>query len=73
MKKNDNVSRYGIKVTLPSGDSMAASHLLGDDWESVRWFTSEESRDEALTEMQNQPVYYRRGDTPTVTLEKVQE
>lgn len=52
---------------------MAASHLLGDDWESVRWFTSEESRDEALTEMQNQPVYYRRGDTPTVTLEKVQE
>jgi len=52
---------------------MAASHLLGPDWHSVRWFDSPEERDEALVEMQQQPPYYRRGDSPTVTLEKIEQ
>jgi len=70
MNKNQS-SEYGIKVTMPGGDTMSAAHLLGDSWESVRWFDTAEARDEALADMQQQPPYYRRGDAPTVVLEKV--
>ena len=51
---------------------MSAPHLLGDDWQSVRWFESEEQRDRAQSEMERQPPYYRKGDSPTVVLEKIE-
>ncbi len=73
MSKNAPELRYGIKVTLPGGDTLSAPHLLGDDWASVRWFDTESARDEALAGMQRQPAYYRLGDSPSVQLEKVQQ
>ena len=50
---------------------MLAEHLLGENWQSFRWFDTEQQRDAALSDMQRQPPYYRKGDTPTVILEKV--
>ncbi len=73
MSKNEPGTRYGIKVTMPGGDTMSAPHLLGDDWNSTRWFDSERARDEALTDMERQPPYYRLGDSPTVKLEKIEQ
>ncbi len=73
MNKNESGTQYGVKVTMPGGDTMAAPHLLGDDWQTVRWFDSEEERDEAMADMERQPPYYRRGDSPTVRLEKVEQ
>ena len=73
MSKNEPGTRYGIRVTMPGGDTMSAPHLLGDDWNSIRWFDSEDARDEALADMQRQPAYYRLGDSPTVDLEKVDQ
>ncbi len=66
------MKKYGIKVRMPSGDTMAAAHLLGENWESCRWFSDEQKRNEALAEMERQPPYYRKGDVPTVVLEKVE-
>lgn len=67
------MKNYGIKVCLPGGDTMAADHLLGDNWETFRWYATAAQRDEALAEMQQQPPYYRKGDSPTVVLEKVEQ
>ena len=73
MSKNEAGTRYGVKVTMPGGDTMSAPHLLGDGWSSVRWFDTEEARDDALAGMKDQPPYYRLGDAPTVQLEKVEQ
>jgi len=62
---------YGISVKLPENDPMSAPHLLGDDWAGTRWFESAEERDAAFSEMQNHPRYYRRGDSPSILLEKL--
>lgn len=66
------MKRYGIRVTAPAGDPMTAGHLLGDGWESHRWYRTEAERDHAYREMERQPVYYRRGDSPSVILERVE-
>lgn len=67
------MSRFGIRVTIPANDPMSAPHLLGEHWESVRWYDTEAARDHAFAEMQRQPGYYRRGDSPSVILEKIEE
>ena len=50
---------------------MSAAHLLGPDFEAFRWYDSREARDEAFEAMQRHPDYYRRGDTPTQVLAKI--
>ena len=65
------MDRYGIRVTLPSGDVMCAPHLLGPDFEAFRWYGSREARDAAFEEMQRHPDYYRSGDVPTQVLTKI--
>lgn len=67
----DSTLRFGIRVSMPADDPMALPHLLGDDWQGERWYASEEERDSALLKMQKQPPYYRKGDTPSVILEKI--
>jgi len=62
---------FGISVKLRENDPMSAPHLLGDDWAGTRWFDSAVERDAALIEMQNHPRYYRRGDSPSIILEKI--
>lgn len=66
------MTRYGIRITLPSDDTMRAAHLLGDDWESHRWFDTADERDHIFERMQRQPGYYRKGDSPTQLLSKVE-
>ncbi|MEM7256474.1 MAG: hypothetical protein AAF404_03695 [Pseudomonadota bacterium] len=67
------MKKYGIKIVMPGGDTMAADHLLGEGWAAHRWYDTEQQRDQALSEMQQQPPYYRKGDSPTVVLEKVEQ
>ncbi len=66
------MKKYGIRVTLPTGDSMSAPHLLGNGWESFRWYATEEERDYALAEMSRQLPNYRRTDQITQVLERVE-
>ena len=61
--------RYGIRVTLPEGDTFG--RLLGEDWERVHWFPTEAERDTAFDDMATRHGYYRTTDTPTQVLEKI--
>jgi len=56
---------------MPKNDPLAASHLLGQAWSGERWFETEVERDSAFDAMQQQPAYYRKGDHPSVILEKI--
>jgi len=60
---------FGIKVSLPSGDTF--STLLGKDWEQVHWYNSEQERDQAYDQMATRHGYYRQTDTPTQVLVKI--
>lgn len=60
---------FGIRVTLPSSDSMRK--ILGDDWERLHWYPSETERDRAFDDMAERHGYYRKTDTPTQVLEKI--
>ena len=61
--------RFGIRVSLPAGDTLA--NILGDDWERLHWYASEQERDEAFDNMAERHGYYRNSDTPTQVLEKI--
>lgn len=61
--------RFGIRVSLPPGDTF--NRILGDSWERVHWYTTEEERDKAFTNMATRHGYYRHSDTPTQVLEKL--
>lgn len=66
------MKKYGIKITLPSGDFLRSSHLLGDEWAGYRWYDSAEARDEAYAQMLRQPPYYRRDELPSQALSLVE-
>lgn len=51
---------------------MRLPHLLGEDWEGLRWYASAEERDRACEQMQRQPPYYRSGDSPSQVLTKIE-
>ena len=59
---------FGIRVTLPAADMMRK--FLGDDWERLHWYATEEERDAAFEHMKTRHGYYRDTDTPTQVLEK---
>ena len=61
--------RFGIKVSLPAGDTFRS--ILGDDWEKVHWFPTEEERDVAYDKMASRHGVYRKTDTPTQVLIKI--
>lgn len=61
--------RFGIRVSLPADDTFA--RLLGEDWERVHWYATEEERDNAYDSMAKRHGYYRNTDTPTQVLEKL--
>lgn len=61
--------QFGIRVSLPAGDTM--SKVLGSDWEHFHWYPSEAERDAAFEHMATRHGYYRKTDTPTQVLEKV--
>ena len=61
--------KYGIRVTLPAGDTFAS--LLGENWERIHWFPSEQERDRSFANMAERHGYYRKTDNPTQVLEKI--
>lgn len=65
----DAERRFGIRVTLPPGDTLA--RLLGDDWELLHWYAGEAQRDAAFEQMAKRHGYYRGTDNPTQVLEKI--
>lgn len=62
--------RYGIRVTLPPGDTMRK--ILGDNWEKLHWYPSEAARDHAFDDMAIRHGYNRESDTPSQILERIQ-
>lgn len=58
---------YGIRVSLPPGDSFSA--LIGRTWERFHWYASQSERDRALDDMAAEHLYSRRGDRPTLRFE----
>lgn len=67
--KVDVESKFGIRVTLPAGDTF--TELLGPAWEKLHWYASEAERDAAFEDMATRHGYYRATDTPTQVLEKI--
>jgi len=61
--------RFGIRVTLPEGDTF--NRLLGEDWEQAHWYRTEAERDRAFEKMAKRHGYYRTTDAPTQVLEKL--
>lgn len=61
--------RFGLRMRLPAGDTFAA--ILGESWEKTRWFQTEADREKAMRELRRQHPYYRSGDRPTLSLEKI--
>ena len=61
--------RYGIRVTLPAGDTLRK--ILGDSWERLLWYPGERERDLAFEKMATRHGYYRNTDAPTQVLEKI--
>ena len=60
---------FGIRVTLPPNDTLRK--LVGDDWERLHWFATEQDRDQAFENMAERHGYYRNSDSPTQILEKI--
>lgn len=61
--------RFGIRVTLPPGDTLRK--IVGNDWERLHWYQSEDERDSAFEHMAARHGYYRNTDNPTQVLEKI--
>jgi hypothetical protein len=62
--------RFGIRVTLPSTDTLRT--VIGDDWERLHWYATAAERDRAYESMARRHGYYRKSDTPAQVLEKVE-
>jgi len=63
--------RFGLRCSLPPGDPMRAAHLLGEDWLWEKWFATEQERDFAYERYASQHPYYRKGDFPSLILERL--
>jgi hypothetical protein len=61
--------KFGIRVTLPPADTLR--NVIGDDWERLHWYPTEQERDAAFDAMAKRHGYYRNSDTPTQILEKI--
>ena len=68
--KADVERRFGIRVRLPAGDTLAS--IIGDDWERLHWYPTRDERDRAFERMATRHGYYRDTDTPTQVLEKLE-
>jgi hypothetical protein len=60
---------FGIRMRMPGNDPLRA--VLGDDWETVRWYATEAERDAALADMRSQHRFSRNGDRPTLDYETI--
>ncbi len=60
---------FGIQMELSTDDPMKL--VLGDDWETIRWYASAAERDRAYDEIRGQHVWSRSGDRPTMRYAKI--
>ena len=60
---------FGIRVTMPAQDTL--QKLLGENWEKLHWYPSEQLRDTAFEQMAERHGYYRVSDGPSQVLEKI--
>ena len=70
-KQPDDQKPYGIRLSLPAGDTF--SRLLGVGWQQHHWFATREERDRAIADMASEHLYSRRGDRPTLVFETVEQ
>ena len=56
------MKKYGIRITLAQGNPMSMPHLLGEDWENIRWFDTEADRESAIVYLSRRLPNYRKGD-----------
>lgn len=61
--------KFGIRVALPPGDTF--NRMLGESWETLHWYRSEDERDRAYDNMATRHGYYRTTDSPTQVLTKI--
>ena len=61
---------FGIQVRLKPGDPFVK--LVGPDWQKTHWFASADERDAVLADMESRHLYSRRGDEPSIVLEKIE-
>lgn len=61
---------FGIRVSLKRGDPFA--RVVGADWQKLHWFATAHERDTVLADMAARHAYSRRGDEPSVRLEKIE-
>jgi len=62
--------RFGFRVRLRATDPFR--NLIGAEWNKEHWFATPAERDQALQEMSERYLYFRQGDQPTLTFEKVE-
>ena len=70
-KPLDAPKPFGIRVTLPPGDTF--NRLLGVGWEKHHWFATREERDRVLADMASEHLYSRQGDRPTPRFQAVEQ
>ncbi len=66
------MKRFGIRVSIDGDSTWRAPHLLGESWESFRWFDTRSERDRVFEDMSSPLENYRRGDIPRQVLERVE-
>ncbi len=62
---------FGIQVRLKPGDPFVK--LVGPDWQKSHWFATARERDAVLADMESGHLYSRRGDEPSVVLERIEQ
>lgn len=63
--------RFGLRLSLPPGDPLR--NVLGEDWHQHQWFDTEHARERKLEELLGPFAYYRKGDRPTFTVERIEQ
>lgn len=66
------MKKYGIRITLTENNPMRLPHLLGEDWQSLHWYGTEQERDKALADMSQQLPIYRKGDNIAQIFAKIE-
>jgi hypothetical protein len=68
-KTKDNDKNFGIKITLPKGDTL--NNILGSNWSKQHWYENEKERDSVYNKMKIRHGYYRVTDNPTQIIQKI--
>tara|TARA_Y100000385_G_C12871003_1_gene541524 strand:+ start:151 stop:399 length:249 start_codon:yes stop_codon:yes gene_type:complete len=68
---NNKKKKFGIRVILPTTDPL--KNIIGENWEKLHWYETEEERDSVFIKMDGRHGYYRDTDAPSQILEKISQ